>query len=194
MDEIAQVIGTATAATTDAKATVPRSPRYERIHPVDESHGGLERVPWGRLEFTVARAPAGVSYLQVPTIRAQEVGRLAECNRQLEELRELEHDWDSYGAAPPNDVALSLATKVLRYLGEAGLPAPCINPSAEEGVCMSFRSGDLYADIECFNSGEVVAATLDALGKQHVWDVAFSQPEMMQTVRLIRTHLNSANS
>ena len=193
MAEIAQVIGTATAATTDAKATVPRLARYERIHPVDESQGGLERVPWGWLEPTVARAPAGGFYLPAAIIRPRKVGCLAECSRQLEELRELEHDWDSYGAAPPNDVALSLATKVLQHLSEAGLPAPCINASAEEGVCMSFRTSDLYADIECLNSGEVVAGTLDALGKQHVWDVGSSQPEMMQTVRLIRSHLNSPN-
>ncbi len=193
MAEIALVIGTATAATRDPKVTVPRSPRYEQIHPVDESHGGLERVPWGWLEPTVARAPAGGFYLPVPIIRAHEVGCLAECDRQLEELRELEENWDSYGAAPPNDLALALTTKVLQHLSEAGLPAPCINASAEEGVCISFRTSDLYADIECLNSGEVVAGTLDALGKQHVWDVGSSQPEMMQTVRLILAHLNSLN-
>ena len=116
-------------------------------------------------------------------------GEPAECCRPLEELLELTEGWDSYGAAPPSELAVSLASGILRRLNDAGAPLPRTSPSAEDGVCMSFRNGCLYADIECFNSGEVLAAISDGKGQQHVWEVGSSVPEIIETTRLIASRL-----
>ncbi len=115
---------------------------------------------------------------------------IAACDQRLEELGKLEEGWNGYGAAAPNDLAISLAKSVLRRLAETGLPAPRVSPSAEEGICLSFRNANLYADIECFNSGEIVAATSDGRGQQNVWEADSGRQEITQTARRIGTHLN----
>jgi len=118
----------------------------------------------------------------------------AEYHDALEALRDLRQDWNTYGAAPPNDTAISLAKRVLRCLAACGLRPHRVNPSAEEGVCISFRNGRLYADVECFNTGEVAAATSDGLGQHAVWEVTPDREAIERTLTRIAAHLNSADS
>ena len=119
---------------------------------------------------------------------------LAEYHRAVEALGDLREDWNTYGAAPPNDTAISLAKLVLTCLAARGLRPHRVNPSAEEGVCISFRNGRLYADIECFNTGEVAAATSDGLGQHRVWEVAPDREGIEQTLAHIGAHLNPGDS
>ena len=81
-------------------------------------------------------------------------------------LRHLETDWDSYGAEPPNEVALQLATDLI-----SGCKPSLVGASAEGGVCVSFFNDDRYGDIECFNTGEVLAATTKRGEDTEVWAV-----------------------
>lgn len=194
MIEIPLVRGTATATPSQPKVGVGGPRRYEQIYDVNESERRFHWLPWNRLRPTGVAPPVGGRYVWVPTVTVREAAWLLECDRRLEELLELEQDWDSYGAAPPNRVAVSLAAKVLRALSKEGLPAPCINPSAEEGICMSYRAGSLYADVECFNSGEMLAATSDGEGERRVWEVDSRQPETIKTARLIRIFLSSRDT
>jgi len=158
---------------------------------------GVQRRDW--IGIPIAMAPdAVVGVLIIPGQPAHAVKErtphwLAECYRRLAELQQLPEDWDSYGAAPPNDFAISLARKVLKRLHIVGLPAPHISPSAEDGVCMSFRKGGLYADIECFNSGEMLAATSDGEGDQHVWEVDHGLPNIVAAASLIGSRFNHRN-
>ena len=76
----------------------------------------------------------------------------------LTQMRWLPERWESSGALPPNETAIHLATDVLVALSEFDFPPDDIDPSTDEGVCISFRRGKLYADIECFNTGEILAA------------------------------------
>jgi len=155
---------------------------------VSESTRDLRGFPL----FDLTPTAVGTQWIGAP--RSKVAGWFQESCRRLQELAEIEQDWDSYGAAPPNQAAVSLAKNVLRQLGQAGFSPPCINASAEEGICMSFRNGSLYADIECFNSGEVLAAISGGASKQRVWEVGSSAQEIGRSVRLIWTHLNSRNA
>lgn len=184
MIEIAPVPGTATATPS----------QYVQIYDVNESERAFHWLPWNRLRPPGVALPVGKRYAWAPTVAVREAPWLLECDRRLEELLELEQDRDSYGAAPPNRVAVSLAAKVLRALSKEGLSAPCINPSAEEGVCMSYRAGSLYADVECFNSGEMLAATSDGEGERRVWEVDSREAETVKTARLIRIFLGSRDT
>ena len=91
--------------------------------------------------------------------------------RELQKMYHLPPDWSSYDSAPPNERALNKAVEVLKALYEDDLPPTHINPSAEEGVCISFRNGRKYADIECLNSGDVLAIVSDD-SSEFAWDVS----------------------
>jgi hypothetical protein len=89
----------------------------------------------------------------------------------LEQLRKLPDNWDSYGAEPPNLMALYWSKTVLELLLEINFPPNKITASVENGVGISFIQGEKYADIECFNTGEILAVTSDKQGNPNVWQV-----------------------
>jgi len=89
----------------------------------------------------------------------------------LEQLRKLPENWDSYGAEPPNLTALYWSKTVLELLLEINFPPNKITASVENGVGISFIQGEKYADIECFNTGEILAVTSDKQGNPNVWQV-----------------------
>jgi len=203
--EIASVMGTATATPSGAKpgvgglagfepVVVTGLAYYERLYDLNECKPEFQRLARNQLKATGAHVPAQARYVWVSGVPVRQAGWLLECHRQLEELLRLERDWDSYGAEPPNDLAVSLAKKVVRVLSQQGLSPPCINPSAEEGVCISFRAGRLYADMECFNSGEILAATSNGEGQRRVWEVESRDSEIIEAARRIRKFLNSRGS
>lgn len=70
-------------------------------------------------------------------------------------LGSLSPNWDSYGAEPPNSDSLYAARIVLDTLASMDFRPTSTDASAEGGVCLAFSSCDFYADIECFNSGEI---------------------------------------
>lgn len=107
----------------------------------------------------------------------------------LARLAQLPHDWDSYGAEPPNEVALAHARVVLDVMSEADLKPSHLDASAENGVCLSFIHGSRYADIECFNSGEILAVTSYGDGKPTVWEVSATPIEIKSAVARIQAYL-----
>ncbi len=107
----------------------------------------------------------------------------------LERLRHLPPDWDECGAAPPNELAIRLAHRAIRALRVAGVPVPNISPSVEEGVCLWYRREGRYADLECFNTGEVVGVVLDEAGAHQTFEVAQSDVAIMGAADRIKSHL-----
>ena len=75
----------------------------------------------------------------------------------IEQMRALQYNWDSYGAEPPNDLALSNLTRVLRLCRAVGMKTPNTIPSAEGGAACYFLMDGRYADIECFNDGSILS-------------------------------------
>jgi len=80
---------------------------------------------------------------------------------ELDHLRTLPDDWDGYGAETPSEEAISLARMVLDAIHEteSAIEPTRVVASAEGGVVVCFARGDRYADIECFNSGEMAFGT-----------------------------------
>jgi len=106
--------------------------------------------------------------------------------RQLDELNQLPDNWDSYGAEPPNAIALSWAKTVLVALFGIDLPPDHVTPSVENGVGISFVHGDRYADVECFNTGEILAVTSTGQGNPTVWEVEKNSVAIESALRKIR--------
>lgn len=98
-------------------------------------------------------------------------GRIAALIRQVEEMRELHADWDSHGAAPPEDIAREVAKQVLFAASTLKVVPNRVAPSAQGGVGVCFYAHEKYADIEILNNGEILATTSDRRGMPQVWEV-----------------------
>ncbi|MEZ6053071.1 MAG: hypothetical protein R3C02_17060 [Planctomycetaceae bacterium] len=88
----------------------------------------------------------------------------------LDSMRVLDDSWHAFGGLPPNEVAISLATTVLEAAAELDFEPDNVDPSVDEGVCISFRDGNRYADIECFNTGDILAAESTGADPE-IWEV-----------------------
>lgn len=96
----------------------------------------------------------------------------AESLRRLTNLQKLDRRWCNSDVAAPNETATELATVVLKSLAAVGFRPSYIDPSSDEGVCVSFRHGVRYADIECFNTGEILAITSsDDVEQPQIWQL-----------------------
>jgi hypothetical protein len=138
------------------------------------------------------RSPQEESSTQA--ISADEARWLSPRLERSERLARLLPDWDGYGTEPPNAIALERARKVLKIISTYRLPWPDVTPSAEEGICISFHAGQLYAHIECFNSGEIVAATSDGKGEHTITELCgdgdvLDERAVLQAAKAIKSHL-----
>ena len=115
--------------------------------------------------------------------------RFAEARMRLTTTVSLEQDWDTYGAESPNDVARTLAAKILDLLEEEMLPPTRLVPSVEGGIAMSFVEGDNRAEIEIYNTGEVAAATYSAGSEAVVWELGDMDAALRNAVIDIRVRL-----
>jgi hypothetical protein len=106
-------------------------------------------------------------------------------NDQLKRIMNLGPDWHSEGCAPPNQVAFDSAVKVLALLSGYDLMPSHIDPSTDEGIAIAFTKGDLYADIECYNSGEVLSVTSNGSNKPEVWEVQDLQETILKIKNFI---------
>jgi hypothetical protein len=134
---------------------------------------------------------AAKSYLQVDNARTGEQAWLLKNIQTLEKLGNLPVNWDSYGANPPNSTALFWGRTVFEILFNMNFPPTRIMPSADEGIGICFISGKKYADIECFNTGEIVAVTSDGQGNPNVWEVNPDREELKNSLNRIRVYLQS---
>lgn len=109
--------------------------------------------------------------------------------RTLSHLQKLERDWDTYQSDAPNELAVQLTRDVLRKLLDEDFEPSSLNPSSDGGVCLSFRNANRYGDIECFNSGEVMAVISDAGRDTIVWELANLPSDIPRAVNRIRAFL-----
>jgi hypothetical protein len=111
--------------------------------------------------------------------------------RQLRELENLRPNWDSYGAEPPSARARNAAERILNLLESKSVCPTRIVPSSEGGVGICFVAGDRYADIECLNSGEILAVTYIGTEEPHVWEIEPQESEIKQAIEQIRAHITA---
>ena len=110
---------------------------------------------------------------------------------ELDGLRKLRVGWDSYGAEPPNAAAISALRRILLHVSRAGLEPTKIAPSAEGGAAVCFVREDKYADVECFNNGDVLAVTSREGQDPEVWEVGAETHAVEQTLEKIRAYIRT---
>lgn len=110
---------------------------------------------------------------------------------KLQELRELPTDWNSYGAEPPNEDSYCWSKVILKTLPEIGLNLTKILPSAEGGIGIVFSRNGRIADIECLNSGEILAAQSDRQNEPEVWEIKPSSENIKKSLEKIRDFLSA---
>jgi hypothetical protein len=102
---------------------------------------------------------------------------LTEQMAKLTAFRELAPGWDSYGAPPPNETALRSARSLLQFLqGREEIPPVHAAPSSEGGVLLVFSAPrSKYADIECYNDGEILAILSEPAGDPAIWPLTVEE-------------------
>jgi len=136
-----------------------------------------------------APGPAGVGVLEAATLSPETHSSwMEEATNTLDALRKLAPNWDSYGAEPPGQDALHRAHEVLEALDAMRFRPDRVAASAEGGVAIAFVREQRYADVECYNSGEILAVTSDGRGRPEVWEVAPN--EIGRTLDRIRDHID----
>lgn len=91
----------------------------------------------------------------------------------------------------PNSVATKNAGRVLAKVEELVL-AHLVQTSMDDGICISFRRHDRYADIECFNTGEILAAMKIDGEEPAIWEI--SPENIGETVVKIKLFISGVES
>jgi len=109
----------------------------------------------------------------------------------LMRLGQLPPGWDSYSADPPNRDAQVSAWQVISALESRALPPTRVVASSEGGVAICFVKGNRYADIECLNSGEILAVMYEATNEPHAWEISGRGGELIGAIEQIRAHFTA---
>jgi hypothetical protein len=112
---------------------------------------------------------------------------------RLESFRNLAPGWDNYDAEPPNEAAMANARSVLRVIwtSDTAPSIRIISPSVEGGVALVFvGNGRKYADIECFNDGEILAITSEGTADPAVWSIHAGDGQLRHAIEVITAFLN----
>lgn|GEM_PF-5369142 len=116
---------------------------------------------------------------------------LAEVDRRLQQLAAMNVNWDSYGTEQPTQTAVSNAASIAKTFIEAGLIPDAITASSEGGIAICYIRDQRYADIECFNSGEVLAVRYNATQDPQAWVIHANTVANDGTVQIFSQHLSA---
>lgn len=94
----------------------------------------------------------------VPTLA---LSRASELLKAIECLKSLPVGWSPHDSDPPNKVAINTSRTVVNALVDINIIPAKVVPSAEGGVGIVIERGDRYANVECFNDGDVTAGFTD---------------------------------
>lgn len=109
----------------------------------------------------------------------------AEAVQRIAQLSRLGEKWVDEESDPPNGTAAAGARRVVAALERSGLEPGHIGASSDEGICISFNRDGLYADLECCNSGLILAVTSTRGERPHVREVTPTDIGIQRTVEEI---------
>lgn len=115
--------------------------------------------------------------------------RLAQAGRALRRSSALRAGWDTYGSEAPNATARTNAWRILANLDTAELAPTRVLPSSEGGIAFSFISGSNRAEIETYNTGEIVAAIYSIADSPKIWEVQNNNDALSAAIEAIRVHI-----
>ena len=95
----------------------------------------------------------------------------AALSRQLAKLARLSRGWDTYKAEAPSSISIIAASRIGKKFIQLGLVPDVVVPSSEGGVALCFLRNPKYADVECFNTGEVLAVRYSANQDPVAWSI-----------------------
>ncbi|MBN1515612.1 hypothetical protein JXA32_03480 [Candidatus Sumerlaeota bacterium] len=88
---------------------------------------------------------------------------------RINELKELERDWDSYGAPAPTFKAISLSQTILDELNNIEFLPNGVLPSVEGGIAFIFSNHEKYANVEIDNDGDAICGMSDRINDARVF-------------------------
>jgi len=91
----------------------------------------------------------------------------------------------------PNNIAYSRARRVLELAELCEIEPTQITASADGGVALCFKVDGMYADIECFNSGELWGIISDRINPASTWAISNSPKEIIKSLWRIKSELNA---
>ena len=116
---------------------------------------------------------------------------LVRADYSLDRMTGLNVNWRDLGAEPPNKMARDIARSVLSCAYMIGLEPSLVTASAASGVGICFKREGKYADIECFNSGEITSAFIDSEGTTYAWEVGAGAGSVIEALNRIKQNLNA---
>src|ERR1035438_3422162 len=104
---------------------------------------------------------------------------------KLAEMTGLNVDWEAEGSEPPNTDTYANARTVLTVIDILEIPVEYVTASASGGIVVCLKRGEVYADIECFNSGEIWAVVSDHVSAPQSWQIGVTRAEIQGALHKI---------
>lgn len=91
----------------------------------------------------------------------------------------------------PNGIAFKRAHSVLEMAELFDIEPTEVTASMEGGIALCFKVDGMYADIECFNSGETWGIISDRINPAYTWAVENSTAGIEAALTKIKSELNA---
>lgn len=108
---------------------------------------------------------------------------------KLEDFRDLKDDWDKDGAEAPNFASIDKSREILEIISGVNITPTNISPSVEGGISTYFIKDNKYADIECFNSGEVLTSKSDRVNEPEITEL-FNEDDVINFAEQIKEFIS----
>lgn len=104
---------------------------------------------------------------------------------KLSEMTGLDVDWAAEGSEPPNAHAYANAKEVLTVIDILEIPVEYVTASVSGGIVVCLKRGEVYADVECFNSDEIWAVVSDHVATPQSWQIGTARAEIVDALQKI---------
>jgi hypothetical protein len=94
-----------------------------------------------------------------------------ELDNKLIKLACVKPGLNMYEGEPPSQDALRTASLLGRTFIGYGLIPDAVTASSEGGIAICFMRNQKYADVECLNSGEILAVRYSAADDPAAWEI-----------------------
>ncbi len=153
-----------------------------------------QHCPYYDLEYTLELRQASGN-LSAGQWTINNVHSSDELLAELDALKKLSHDWDSYSAPAPSRAAVKNAKALVLEAGKLGAEPERVEPSAMGGVGVTFSAGPREVVVEFYNNGTAHALfSDDATGDMSTRAVSTTREGRHGIIGEVRNHLHGENT
>lgn len=187
-----------TIARIAREEAISRQNYYTTGQYADTTGGGFKHVRFYSPDNTHVAVTVLTGYSKTSTTRltatkdvrkfqntSQSESQLSKNIKVLDEIANLNDDWNGYGSLKPNPTAIEYARTIVELADALQIFPTQISPSAESGVAISFSKEDRYADLECLNSGKILAVKTGDDHVTKVWEVGCDSKSIEHALQII---------